>query len=45
MKKRNVVVLNMISRSASAGAHRNRERDIRKGVSRKAKHKKNLAQS
>ena len=44
MKKRNVVVQNMISRSASAGAHRNRKRDVAKGISRKEKHKKNFSQ-
>jgi len=42
MKKRNVVVQNMITRSALAGGHANRERDLRKGSSRKIKHKKKL---
>ena len=43
MKKRNMVVVNMMERKASAGAHRNRKRDVAKGSSRKQKHKKSLA--
>ena len=40
VKKRNVVVQNMIERKASAGSHANRKHDVEKGKSRKQKHKK-----
>ena len=41
-KPRNVVVQNMIERNQSGGSHKNRDRDVEKGRSRKQKHKKPL---
>lgn len=40
VKKRNIIVVNMIERSASAGSHSNRDYEVSKGKSRKQKHKK-----
>lgn len=40
IKRRNVQVQNMMGRSQKAGAHHTRERNVAKGQSRKAKHKK-----
>jgi len=39
VKRRNWVAVHAHDRS-SAGAHKNRERDVKKGSSRKVKHKK-----
>ena len=44
IKNRNVAVQNMIARNAKAGGHHTRTRDVAKGHSRKAKHKKAYAE-
>ena len=44
VKPRNVTVQNMIARKAKAGGHHTRDRDVSRGSSRKAKHKKALTE-